>query len=87
MLLSNTKKKVLYYEDRIRTWNLYKSNSQELKEQYHSFKRDLDNDVHVGLFSLDKQEDKKQMKEFLNAFEKVHSYYSIYGIDEYPHES
>jgi len=64
-----------------------KAIAQELKEQYYSFKRDLDNDKHVGLFSLDKEEDKKQMKEFLNAFEKVHSYYSIYRIDEYPHES
>lgn len=61
--------------------------AQELKEQYHSLKHDIDNNKHVGLFSLDKEEDQRQMKEFLNAFEKVHSFYSIYGINEYPHES
>lgn len=64
-----------------------KAIAQELKRQYHSFKRDLDDDMHPQLFSLDKEEDQKQMKEFLNAFEKVHSFYSIYGINEYPHES
>jgi len=61
--------------------------AQELKEQYHSLKRDIDNNRHVGLFSHDKEEDQRQMKEFLNAFEKVHSFYSIYSINEHPHES
>jgi len=61
--------------------------AQSLKNNYWSFKNDYDNNVHAQLYHIGVKKDRKAVKKLFKALKRVHDFYSIYRIDEYPHES
>jgi len=59
--------------------------SSELKRVYISIKEQYDSKVHQRMFDINEEVDRMKIKRFLKSIKRVHDYYSIYEINEYPH--
>jgi hypothetical protein len=60
--------------------------AKDLKDNYWMIKNQYDDNVNQRIFYIDDDKDRKAVKKFLKALKKVHNHYSIYSINEHPHE-
>jgi hypothetical protein len=60
--------------------------AQSLKNNYWLLKNNYDNKVHQRVYHVDVEKDRKAIKKFLKSLKRVHNFYSIYDINEHPHE-